>query len=256
MISYVSEMNRSDKFISKSKHTMEFALEGVLMTSIAFVGIISNLFSFLYFIYQKDHKTFHRLLLLLGLVDTVHLLTSLLSFSFPTLSQNYYKSTYFYTIPYTLPLAQTSMVMSVYMTISLTVERYMSVVHPLYTLRHRSKLSTLYLSLPGVIFSILFTCPNYFLLSSEHFPLSEDLKEDDLSDVSNMSMYTDFIIQSLYEGSTFNLSIAADEPKPLEPEVSNKIRVSVDTSDIYHRLEWSDLRDDQTFVTVFQNIFC
>ena len=34
-------------------------------------------------------------------------------------------------------LLQTTLVMSVYMTISLTVERFLSVVHPLYTIRNR-----------------------------------------------------------------------------------------------------------------------
>ena len=56
------------------------------------------------------------------------------------------------------------MVMSVYMTISLTVERYLSVVHPLLSFRHRSIRSCLYLAAPGMIFSLLFTLPNYFTL--------------------------------------------------------------------------------------------
>ena len=56
------------------------------------------------------------------------------------------------------------MVMSVYMTISLTVERYMSVVHPLLSFRRHSIRSCLYLAAPGMIFSLLFTLPNYFTL--------------------------------------------------------------------------------------------
>ena len=56
------------------------------------------------------------------------------------------------------------MVMSVYMTISLTVERYMSVVHPLLSFRRHSICSCLYLAAPGMIFSLLFTLPNYFTL--------------------------------------------------------------------------------------------
>ena len=59
------------------------------------------------------------------------------------------------------------MVMSVYMTISLTVERYISVVHPLLSFRHRFIRSSLYLAAPGMIFSLLFTLPNYFTLYTE-----------------------------------------------------------------------------------------
>ena len=52
------------------------------------------------------------------------------------------------------------------MTISLTVERYLSVVHPLVALRHSSG-SCMFLAAPGMLFSILFTLPNYFILTTE-----------------------------------------------------------------------------------------
>ena len=56
------------------------------------------------------------------------------------------------------------MVLSVYMTVSLTVERYMSVCQPL--LRHRqSWLSTPALVLPAIILSFAITSPNYIYIS-------------------------------------------------------------------------------------------
>ena len=123
-----------------------------------------------------------RLLLLLGVADLVHLVTSLLSFSLPTLSPAFHTHSYLHSLPYTLPLAQvktlnsttktlfppvqTSLVMSVYLTISLSVERYISVIHPLVSIRHHSGSSYIPLSLPAVIFSIIFTLPTYFMLDS------------------------------------------------------------------------------------------
>ena len=53
------------------------------------------------------------------------------------------------------------------MTISVSVERYISVVYPLLSLRLYSTHSYLCLALPSVAFSVIFTLPNYFLLSSE-----------------------------------------------------------------------------------------
>ena len=47
-----------------------------------------------------------RLLVVLGLVDTVHLVTTLCSFSLPTLSSQFRDTAYHHTLPYTLPLAQ------------------------------------------------------------------------------------------------------------------------------------------------------
>ena len=64
--------------------------------------------------------------------------------------------------------------MSVYMTISLTVERYLSVVHPLLALRYRSSYSFLLLAAPGMLFSLLFTLPNYFILTTELVHTSQE----------------------------------------------------------------------------------
>ena len=46
---------------------------------------------------------------MLVVVDTVHLVTSLLSFSLPTLSTSFLNTTYKYTLPFTLPIAQVFM---------------------------------------------------------------------------------------------------------------------------------------------------
>jgi len=55
---------------------------------------------------------------------------------------------------------------SVYLTISLTVERYFSVVKPFKYLRNRYLRSSFALALPGILFSFAFTLPNYFMLTT------------------------------------------------------------------------------------------
>ena len=47
-------------------------------------------------------------MLILAVVDTVFLLSSLLSFSLPHLSQNYAEFLWYFLVPYTLPIAQVS----------------------------------------------------------------------------------------------------------------------------------------------------
>ena len=46
--------------------------------------------------------------MLLAVADLVHLVTSLLSFSLPTLSPAFHTHSYLHTLPFTLPLAQVS----------------------------------------------------------------------------------------------------------------------------------------------------
>ena len=47
-----------------------------------------------------------RLMLLLAVIDTIFLITSALSFTFPHLNDNYADYTWMYLVPYTLPIAQ------------------------------------------------------------------------------------------------------------------------------------------------------
>ena len=78
---------------------------------------------------------------------------------------------------------QTSLVMSVYLTISVSVERYISVVYPLLSIRLgiimsssmvimtiivrlHSQTSYLKMALPAIVFSIVFTLPTYFMLDN------------------------------------------------------------------------------------------
>ena len=122
-------------------------------------------------------------MVVLAFVDTTLLLSSLLTFSLPHFNDYYSMYLWYYLVPYTLPIAQTSLTASVYMTISLTLERYFSVVHPLYKLRIRfictvnvhgtlyktlfitilyisqfmSLRSSVFLSLPSLVFAFLFT---------------------------------------------------------------------------------------------------
>ena len=48
----------------------------------------------------------HRLLVLLTSVDSLHLISSLLSFSVPSLFPLFLSHTYRHSLPYTLPIAQ------------------------------------------------------------------------------------------------------------------------------------------------------
>ena len=88
-------------------------------------------------------------MILLALVDTLFLLSSLLTFSLPRLTSPYPSDLWTYLVPYTLPIAQTCLTASVYMTITLSLERYFSVVQPLYQLSKPWLKSPVLLSLPG-----------------------------------------------------------------------------------------------------------
>ena len=102
--------------------------------------------------------------------------------------------------------------MSIYVTISLSVERYISVMYPFLAIRHRSGRSCLFLATPGMVFSLLFTLPNYFILSTEPITIFEMFENDSVLD-----------------------DIHSWKPEIAQPRL---------------RLVWANWRNNQAFVTV------
>ena len=91
--------------------------------------------------------------------------------------------------------------MSVYLTISVSVERYISVVYPLLSIRLHSQTSYLKLALPAILFAIIFTLPTYFMLdnSCEKVGISKSLgRLLALLDLSICEEYTTHIISVSY----------------------------------------------------------
>ena len=79
-----------------------------------------------------------------------------LTFSIANLSPAYSSHAWYSIVPYSLPIAQTTMTSSVYLTVSLTVERYISVVKPFFRLKNKFSQSSVNLATPGLLFAVLF----------------------------------------------------------------------------------------------------
>ena len=90
--------------------------------------------------------------------------------------------------------------MSVYMTVSLTVERYMSVCQPL--LRHRqSWLSTPALVLPAIILSFAITSPNYILFTYHSHSTHSNINKNNtlILEETNETFSTQFVVDDYLE---------------------------------------------------------
>ena len=101
-----------------SSRAAEYVVEGVIMLVVACVGIFLNIVSVFYFAQIKHQKTFHRLLLILAMVDTIHLVFSSLTFSIPWLSESYSNNQWMYIVPYSIPLAQVIISVHSFITLS------------------------------------------------------------------------------------------------------------------------------------------
>ena len=129
--------------------------------TIGIFGIIGNLSTFVVFLRQRFLKTFHILMMSLAAFDLLLITTCILIFCIPQFSETYRKSEYFnYSFPYVIPIAQIAMTGSIYFTMALTIERYVSVCHPFYRLAHPWPAKNIVL--PIVAFSIIYNIPKFF----------------------------------------------------------------------------------------------
>ncbi|XP_023332149.1 FMRFamide receptor [Eurytemora carolleeae] len=117
---------------------IKYWAEGVLLTIISVFGITTNAIRY----------------------DILYLVTSIFLFGLPELSEEYRNSVYAITLPYIFGLGHIGRVGSVFLTLSITIERFVAVTRPLYTEKERLKNI---LMVGSATFSILYNIPSVSL---------------------------------------------------------------------------------------------
>ena len=140
---------------------------------------------------------------------------------------------------------QTSLVMSVYLTISLSMDRYLNIVHPLLAIQHSSMSSCMFLATPAIIFSVLFTLPNYFILSTEMDNTDRDniTAQDLMGNDSLLVSYYDSLLGTSHDSLLGSNYVSLLESSWLQ-EVSQPVN---------EKLVWASWRNNQAFTTVSLN---
>ena len=152
--------------------------EGYLIMIVGSFGILGNFFFVVFFMTLKEKLNFHRLMITLAVFDTIYIILSMLEFSLPELSEDYQKKGYhFYLAPLAVPVMQIALTGSVYCTVSISIERYLTVCHPFY-IAGKDWPAKLYI-LPIIIFSVLYNVSRFFEMRIKYnFPNSESINNN------------------------------------------------------------------------------
>ena len=143
--------------------TTEYYVEGVFLLIIGTFGIIGNVSAIVVFTRQNLQKSFYGLMLSLAAFDLLYITTSILCYGIPPLSPEYKESAiYNYSFAWIRSLVQIAMTGSIYFTMAITFERYVTVCHPFYRVSHSWPTKRLVLLL--VAFAILYNIPTFFEL--------------------------------------------------------------------------------------------
>nr|BAO01090.1 neuropeptide GPCR A40 [Nilaparvata lugens] len=116
-----------------------FITNGIMLNVVAILGIIGNIISMIILSRPQMKSSINYLLIGLARCDTVLILTSIFLFGLPPiydythteLLRTYNAKIYPCVTPYIFPLALTAQTVSVYLTLTVTLERFVAVCHPL-----------------------------------------------------------------------------------------------------------------------------
>lgn len=149
----------------------EFITNGILLNVVGLFGIFGNVISMIILSRPQMRSSINYLLIGLAKCDTVLIITSTLLFGLPGIYPytgymfDYYHIIYPKLSPFLFPIAVTAHTVSVYLTLTVTLERFVAVCHPL---RARSLCTygraRIYV-IVIVIFSLIYNLPRFWEVS-------------------------------------------------------------------------------------------
>lgn len=141
-----------------NENLLDFWLSGIVLNLVGIIGILGNILSMVILSRPQMRSSINYLLIGLARCDTVLIITSMLLFGFrsiyPYSGYLFYYNYYVYpqVARYVFPLATAAQTASIYLTLMVSLERYVAVCHPL----HARALCTYGRSKFYVIFCIVF----------------------------------------------------------------------------------------------------
>ena len=145
--------------------TTEYFVEGVFLLIIGTFGIIGNISAIVVFI-QKKQKSFYGLMLSLAAFDLIFITALIFTHGIPQLSPEFKDTFQFnWNLIWVRGLGHIAMTGSIYFTMAITIERYVTVCHPFYRVSHSWPTKRLVLFL--VAFTILYNIPIFFELETK-----------------------------------------------------------------------------------------
>ena len=147
---------------TKNTH-IQYAIEFIGMLVVGIIGILGNTTAIYVFSTMQNRLKFHCIMIMIFLFDTSYIILNLIILSFPYISDEYkYGDTYCHMLPIVTPLQHIALTGSIYSTMAISMERYLVVCHPFFTLSNRWS-SKRYI-FPILVFSMIYNIPRFFEL--------------------------------------------------------------------------------------------
>ncbi|KAJ0180824.1 hypothetical protein K1T71_002909 [Dendrolimus kikuchii] len=158
----------SDVGVDASDKLIRFVVHGVLLNLIGAGGLLGNALSVLVLTRPQMRSSINCLLVGLAACDTVLILTSVLLFGltavypYTGLLHHYYYHVCPHLTPYAYPIANAAQTMSVYLTLIVTVERWVAVCHPFRAKALCTSSRARWYVLGTAAFALAYNAPKFF----------------------------------------------------------------------------------------------
>lgn len=129
--------NCQEDYDDSAGNALDFWLSGFVLNVVGFVGILGNVLSMVILSRPQMRSSINYLLIGLARCDTILIITSMLLFGFrsiyPYSGYLFFYNFYIYPqiSPFVFPLAVAAQTASIYLTLMVSLERYVAVCHPL-----------------------------------------------------------------------------------------------------------------------------
>ena len=232
---------------------IDFIFNVILLIIFGSIGIMGNILLIRLFMNTDTKVNFHKLMITLAIYDLIYIIFSFVAFALPELSEDYIKyGFHHYIATKAVPLLQVTLTGSVYCTVSVSLERYMTVCHPFYVAD--KKWSAKWHIIPIIAFSIIYNAPHFFEFRTTYGPV----KNANNTLKSNHS-YTNIGFDNQTEDARmmrFNTTIISDFVPNLEILAQNATRnqslKDFDKEENFeYQVELTELRKNKFYYTIY-----
>ncbi|CAB4060996.1 unnamed protein product [Lepeophtheirus salmonis] len=134
-----------------------FWFDGVLLSVVGLIGLFGNIMSLIVLSRPKMRDVFHRLLSALACFDTLYIICGGINYTFRAFDAR--SDIYTYLFPYFLhPFTQVAMCGTIFMTVAISIERYLGLCHPMLPPSARK---TWFYLVPVVTISLIISGPKF-----------------------------------------------------------------------------------------------
>ncbi|XP_059095091.1 uncharacterized protein LOC131889889 [Tigriopus californicus] len=146
-----------------------FVVEGVVLTLVSSFGVMGTLMSIYVLVQPRLRDSFSTFLTGLAICDSIFLTFAILMFGLPSLWTWYGNHIAVHIIPFSHGAIHVARMGTVYITMSVTLERFFAVVHPL------KKFGAKKFLLPGTaVFSLVYNLPKFFEMETYVWPYTNE----------------------------------------------------------------------------------